>query len=362
MMVEIKNLKHLDLFSGIGGFALGFRNAGGIETVAFCEIEPYARRVLAKNFPGVYIYPDVKEVRGDELICRVGRIDIITAGFPCQDISAAGKQAGICGERSGLFYQAARIIGEVRPRFALLENVSALLSGGRGDWMGEVLAELAAVGYDCEWHCVSAAHLGAPHIRDRVWVLAYPCNGGFGRQPWRRTRLKPEDDDMGVEKNGILANADDARDRTSKSRVDNDGAAPFEDRVEPLAQPGRHSKVFPITKSLGGDRREHKQDTPTWDISKKARRGGGFSSDAASVGLSRQRTPRATVCQKPYIQKEAIDAFASRVKHEWGVEPDVGRVADGVPARVDRLRGLGNAIVPQMAEFWAEILKKELHG
>ncbi|MGY8962527.1 MAG: DNA cytosine methyltransferase, partial [Rhodospirillales bacterium] len=162
-------MKHLDLFSGIGGFALAARRVGW-DTVGFCEIDPYCQKVLAKHWPGVPIYEDVTKLDGT----KVGPVDIITGGFPCQDISVAGKQVGIDGERSGLWSELARIIGEVRPRYAVLENVAALLSGDSGRWFQRVLGDLAEIGYDCEWHCIPASSIGAPHRRDRVWVIAYP--------------------------------------------------------------------------------------------------------------------------------------------------------------------------------------------
>ena len=173
-------MKVLDLFAGIGGFSLGLERAG-METVAFCEIEDYPRKVLAKHWPGVPIYEDVKELTSEKLRADgIIGIDVITAGFPCQDISVAGKGAGIEGERSGLFYEIIRLIGDLRkagqpPKFVVLENVAAILNRG----LGEVLIGLESVGYDCEWHCIPASHLGAPHRRDRWWCVCYPDNHGF---------------------------------------------------------------------------------------------------------------------------------------------------------------------------------------
>ena len=161
-------MKVLDLFAGIGGFSLGLERAG-METVAFCEIEDYPRKVLAKHWPGVPIYEDVKELTSERLRADgIIGIDVITAGFPCQDISTAGRGAGIEGERSGLWSEIARLSGELRPRYIILENVSALLSRG----LDKVLGDLAEIGYDAEWHCIPASHLGAPHRRDRWWCVA----------------------------------------------------------------------------------------------------------------------------------------------------------------------------------------------
>lgn len=153
-------MRVLDLFSGIGGFSLGLERAG-MKTVAFCEIDPYCRRVLAKHWPEVPIYDDVTGVEFEE-----GQADVICGGFPCQDISIAGRRAGVTGERSGLYREVLRAICMVRPKFAIMENVAELLANG----MGRVLGDLAENGNDTEWDCISASEIGAPHGRDRVWI------------------------------------------------------------------------------------------------------------------------------------------------------------------------------------------------
>jgi len=164
-------LRVLDLFSGIGGFSLGLERTGGFETVAFCEIEDFPRRVLAKHWPDVPCYRDVRELTADRLATDgIANIAAITAGFPCQGISIAGKGLGLSDPRSGLWGDTIRLIGELAPAIALLENSPMLLSRGLGD----VLGDLASVGYDAEWHCIPAGNIGAPHERDRIWIIAYP--------------------------------------------------------------------------------------------------------------------------------------------------------------------------------------------
>ena len=172
-----EKLRVLDLFSGIGGFSLGLERTGGFETVAFCEIEEFPRKVLAKHWPEVPCYEDVRTLTADTLARDGIDVDVITGGFPCQDLSYAGKQAGMGAEtRSGLWSEIVRLIGELRPRYVIVENVAALLSGPsekRGGWFGRVLGDLAECGYDAEWENIPASSVGAPHRRERIWITSY---------------------------------------------------------------------------------------------------------------------------------------------------------------------------------------------
>lgn len=177
MGAGMNKLRVLDLFSGIGGFSLGLERTGGFETVAFCEIEPFPRKVLAKHWPKVPCYDDVTKLTGKQLAADGIAVDVITGGFPCQDISVAGRQAGLAGERSGLWSEIIRLGCEIRPKIIIVENVGGLLVGPsehHGRWFGRVLGDLAEIGYDAEWDCIPAATIGAPHLRDRVWLMAYP--------------------------------------------------------------------------------------------------------------------------------------------------------------------------------------------
>jgi len=168
-------LRVLDLFSGIGGFSLGLHWAGGFETVGFCEIEEYPRKVLELRFPGVPIFNDIRSLTGEQIKEQCGTVDVVCGGFPCQDLSLAGKQAGIeKGERSSLYAEMLRVISECRPKYAIFENVSALLTGGGGRWFAKFLYDLDEIGFDAEWNCIPASYLGSIHRRDRVWIIAYP--------------------------------------------------------------------------------------------------------------------------------------------------------------------------------------------
>jgi len=170
-------LKVLDLFSGIGGFSLGLERAG-METAAFCEFEPHAQEILRKHWPDTPIHSDVRELDGKQYR---GTVDVVCGGFPCQDLSTAGKQVGFSGERSSLYTEMLRIISECMPRYAVFENVTGLLTGESGRWFGQFLYDLAEIGFDAEWHCISASELGAYHHRDRVWIVAYPNETQFKR-------------------------------------------------------------------------------------------------------------------------------------------------------------------------------------
>ena len=172
-------MQHLDLFSGIGGFALGLQRTGKVKTIGFCDFDKKTHPVLQKNFPGVSIYDDVRTLKGEQ----IGTVDIVTGGFPCQDLSLAGKGAGLAGERSGLWFEMHRIIKETKPKYVIAENVSALRSRG----LDQVLRSLAEIGYDAEWHCIPASAVGAPHRRDRIWIVAHPNDRGS--PVWRNRQL-----------------------------------------------------------------------------------------------------------------------------------------------------------------------------
>jgi DNA (cytosine-5)-methyltransferase 1 len=195
---------HLDLFSGIGGFALAARWAG-FRTIGFCDNEPYAQAVIKKHWPEVPIHGDIKALDGT----AYRGITLLTGGFPCQDISYAkswttnGKfeSNGIDGQRSGLWFEMQRIIKESRPKFVVAENVQALTNQG----LDVVLQSLADIGYDAEWQVVSAAMFGAPHLRKRIWIVAYPISLGrkhesiiFSEEFGKEIRRSPEWESCGT--------------------------------------------------------------------------------------------------------------------------------------------------------------------
>ncbi len=154
------------LFSGIGGFELGLERTGGFKTAWQCEINPFCLKVLEKHWPNVKRFTDIKKMGVEE---EIPHVDVICGGFPCQDISCAGKGAGIHAERSGLWWEMLRIVRLVRPRYVLVENVAALLNKG----LDEVLGSLAESGYDAEWTCLRASEFGLMHNRERLYLVAY---------------------------------------------------------------------------------------------------------------------------------------------------------------------------------------------
>jgi len=184
-------LKMLDLFSGIGGFSYaGEKLVGGYETVAFCEYDKHCQKVLRKHWPDTEIIDDVKELAANCFRFREN-IDVITGGFPCQDISYANKNAeGIYGKRSGLWRVYANIIEIVRPSWVVIENSPALLNRG----FASVLQDISQIGYDAEWHCISASSIGTPHKRERLFVVAYPNDR---RTPLRWHRVFQENEKSG---------------------------------------------------------------------------------------------------------------------------------------------------------------------
>jgi DNA (cytosine-5)-methyltransferase 1 len=233
-------------------------------------------------------------------------VDVIAGGFPCQDISNAGKRVGIGGERSGLWSEFSRIIGELRPHFVLVENVAALLVRG----IDTVLGDLAAIGYDAEWQIISAADMGAPHLRRRIWIVAYPHGSGFG-QPNIFGQQQGRAESFGSRED--LAYSDFPRlERRERKGLQEHGR-------EWVARTSNPCEI-PNSGRTESDR---------W----------------ADWTCGWEREPQETLC----------DARRDGRSAAWQSIPEslLGRVADGVPYRVDRLGSLGNAVVPQIPEMIA---------
>ncbi len=377
-------LRVLDLFSGIGGFSLGLERTGGFKTVAFCEIDPFCRHVLAKHWPGVPIHEDVRKLRGEE----VGAIDVICGGFPCQDISLAGAGAGLTGERSGLWSEYRRLIGEIRPAYVLVENVSALRARG----LGTVLGDLASLRYDAEWDSLFASDVGAPHRRDRVWIVAYPNGGRWAPRHghiqaagYRHSSSPGGDDgdaysprlalwqsqrgdaraqqqatvganwwatepDVGRVAHGVpskldgVVNAEEHHPAPSAdSRSDADGMRGVRRGKAPSAASPRLLTPESFRDSLSAMSRPGGPE------------GRSSAHEAAEELQGLRQGVHAHAQQEPHDMQPGVPF--SHWPHErgeavgiWSQEPDVPRVAHGVKNRVQRLRGLGNAVIPQITE------------
>ena len=301
------------LFCGIGGFDLGLERAG-MQCAWQVEIDPYAQKVLAKHWPDVRRHADVCTFPPEE---GDWEVDVICGGFPCQDISYAGKGAGLAGARSGLWFEFARIIGHLRPRYVIVENVSALLTRG----MGEVLGTLASLGYDAEWHVIPASAVGAPHRRDRVWIVAY----ADGRQV-----------------RGVNADARDGRSLPQQGpqrivRESSGGHDVADADGTQLRHCGRSCTACETREVQG---KEQERERLRSDAGPSGQ--GGDVADSSVSGLAERQSQPSNARQ---------ERSPSERDGWWAVEPDVGRVAHGVPSRVDRLRCLGNAVVPQVVEL-----------
>jgi len=272
-----------------GGFALGAYMAGMKFDSHYCsDIVPYCQKLYALRFPDSIQLGDIIKIDTEDLRKLPGEW-IISGGFPCQDISIAGKGEGINGKRSGLWFEYWRIISELRPRFAIMENVGALTFRG----LDQVLGSLAEIGYNAEWQDIRASDVGAPHRRERIWIVAYPDEKRLQREN-KSTEQNQERETKEYERRKII--------RCSWWQTD-------------------------------------PADLPETDSDKQHRQPG-------NVQMGRGRSQRDV--------KEGVNEKGN----QWGFKSRVGRVAHGIPGRVDKLKGLGNSIVPQIAAILFERIKE----
>lgn len=344
------DLTLLDLFSGIGGFSLAAHWAG-FRTVQFVEINPYCQRVLAKHWPEVPIHDDITTF---DPAVHAGRVTVLTGGFPCQDISNAGRRLGIDGARSGLWGEMARVIGVVRPRWVLVENVAALI--GRG--LDRVVGDLAALGYDAAWQVVPAAAVGAPHERARIWIVAH-ANGAWQPQPSGRVGQGG-----GWVGDGGTADVGGERADAAGERWGQGGPA----ARWRSGQPGGVCDQVPNANGTGLVQRQGIAGNTEPQQSAIERGRGGNGAGKISDPHHEERTGGRLQCSQagdrrwhlrerqpePRVGRGADGVSAwldgpHLTPWEPGWDDGIPRVASGVAHRVDRLRGLGNAIVPQVA-------------
>jgi DNA (cytosine-5)-methyltransferase 1 len=327
-----KPLRCLDLFSGIGGFALGFERAG-IRTVQFCETDPYACAVLKKHWPRTPIHGDIRTFYAEE-----GHYDVICGGFPCQDISAAGKGAGLDGSRSSLWWEFHRIIEEAKPRWVVIENVPTLRSRG----LDRVLGSLATLGFDSEFHCIPAAALGAPHRRDRIWIVANANGAGRSRSGSPQSE-KRQRDSVSARPSPDVAN-------TQCIKSERDRAIGQVANTKGMLQKERNQRqrVRNTTRYCG-------PDAPHAHRPRLEKRQGIGRDACAELQTAERANWR--------IFESGLGGIADGLplrldRHHWTPDWEAGvpRTENGTPNRIARLRCLGNTIIPQIAEIIARAI------
>jgi len=291
-------LRHVDLCSGIGGFALGFEWAGLSRPVMFCDIEPWSRKILAKHWPDVPIQEDVKVLANDARRL-VPDCDILTAGYPCQPFSVAGKQKGTEDDRH-IWPYIFRIVAQKRPTWCVFENVYGHVALG----LDQVLADLEAEGYACRTYIVPACGVDAPHRRDRLWIVAHTNSKGEPDGTINEQRMVGHTEDNGCQRRG---------EATGRKRQTHQLQQQPSVRGK-LSRPSEHV-AYTNGKGLEGYNDPDRQGD--W------------------------QSRRQQVADKGFSGRNAGDF--------WKSEPNVGRVANGIPGRMDRIKGLGNAVVPQIA-------------
>lgn len=301
----------LDLFSGIGGLSVALSD--WVRPVAYCENDRYAQsvllsRMLDRTIARAPIWDDVRTL----LSRHLPEIDIIYGGFPCQDISVAGNGKGLAGERSGLFFEVVRLIKDIKPTFVFLENVPAIRTRG----LDAVIKEITDAGYDCRWTDLSAAEVGAPHKRNRWWLLGYSKHNG----------------QLATEKRGsskeTISNNEKGQNETSKFKGAGTSAVLPESFI-----PDSRREYQGTGENLRSDSQEPIRENFT-----KLREAVPNASSKRLEG-QRQEPSRA----KQELGNASLDSW-------WAIEPDVGRVVNGLPHRVDRIKCLGNAVVPLCAK------------
>ncbi len=331
-------MNELALFAGAGGGILGGKLLGW-RTVCAVEFEPYARDVLVarQNDGSLEPFPIWDDVCTFDGKPWRGAVDVVSGGFPCQDISCAGTGAGLEGSRSGLWREMARIIGEVRPRYVFVENSPMLTSRG----LGVVLGDLAALGFDARWGVLGAVHAGAPHRRERIWIVAAHPDRIGRRETAEQVTGGGGSSELGHDgEAGSVADAD-VRSRKPFNAISGStgqGIGTLDPRqgrpvnASDLCS-GRNEPVDAEASWVPGDVADAEHDGP----------------HEPEIG----RSPReGEDCRRVFKPERP----ARNPRGWWLSEPDVGRVADGVAARVDRLRALGNGQVPACAAMAWRVL------
>ena len=332
-MRDVSSLKHLDLFSGLGGFSLGLEATGGFETVAFCDIEKFPRKVLKQHWPDVKQYKDIKELTYERLQeDGIGNIDIITGGYPCQPFSVAGRQRGEKDKRH-LWPEMFRLIHECRPTWVIGENVSGHIKLG----LDTVLEDLESEGYAARAFSISASSVGANHKRERVWIVGNSQHNGSSTTEESRS-VKETSNDNKKRSNQTSQSTGTSRSNGSKN-------------VANSRQHGGGIEPTWNTESIRRGTSEETEWSTNTDTSSGSSEGAETVSDSDSErlqGLGSEQQLRKNETER----KISWDGW-------WEFEPNVGRVANGIPKRVDRLKGLGNSLVPAIPFIIGQSILRE---
>ena len=314
-------LKVLDLFSGIGGFSLGLERAG-MTTIAFCEIESFCRSVLQKHWPTVPIFNDIRTLTADDL---QEQPDLICGGYPCQPFSVAGKQKGKADDRH-LWPQMFRIIKECRPAWVLAENVAGHIRMGLDD----VLFDLEGEGYTTSTFVIPACAVNAPHRRDRVWIVGYSEHYGLPASEVGRVNHK----------------ATDARSKEQNSPQQFTGAS--EPRVHgSVGQELPSDKERALANTYGLRMERQRSEQQAAGVSRESE----IVADTQSQRVQRHRTSGQQKSSTHDEEKLSVRQSERPVTAFWEAESGICTVADGIPNRVDRIKALGNSVVPQIPEI-----------
>ena len=362
-------LKTLDLFSGIGGFSIGLERAG-FKTIAFCEMDKYCQLILKKHWKDIKIYDDVRQITRQQYEqdgCELP--EVITGGFPCQPFSVAGRQKG-SGDNRYLWPEMFRVIKEFKPRWIIAENVRGIVNIQDGVVFENVCTDLESQGYETQTFIIPAAGVGAPHRRDRVWIVGYSEHNGSpsttqsrststtsnnntqGKDTARKSQgtSRPNNSEIMENSRRTIRGEQSSRNKESIGSGTSQKTERTFDR-DSITGSSEREKIMANTESIGSNGREiHQSKKESGEERIFRSEIGGVSSNMANTNSDR----------KKWNQSE--DRQGSRIKQVnwWNIEPNVGRVADGVPGRSYRLRGLGNSIVPKIAEeIGRAILKVE---
>ena len=357
-------LNHLDLFSGIGGFSLGLEATGGFETKAFCDIEEYPRQVLQKHWPHVKQYKDIKELNYERLKADgIDSIDIITGGYPCQPFSVAGLKKGEEDPRH-LWPEYFRLIKECRPTWVIGENVPGHIKLG----LDTVIKDLESEDYSVRPFSISAASVGANHQRERIWIVAYSeRNYNFNEEQ----RVNGEEKKISREHREDNSTTGQSS-RTSTARTQSDSHVVNSDSIRSLQHTEttketsrRGTETSSMSTSDVANTNEWKNNTRN-ESKPREEEQFKFSPNSSSERGVVANTNSERGCSRDTRREDVENVGQSSRSEEasgwWDIEPNVGRVAHGIPKRVDRLKGLGNSLIPQIPYYLGTVILEVMNA